>query len=191
MLVGYARVSTKHQNLEPQIESLKNIGCEEIFQEKKSGTTKHGREELENALKFVRKNDTLVVTRLDRCARSIKDLHDIIAQLHKKDVGFKCTEQSLDIPVPKNGKIDPMAKLLLNQLASFAEFEADIRAERQADGIRNAIEKGIKFGAKAKINKDEIDEIIELKNNGVSASKIALQFNIDRSSVYRLIKENI
>ena len=90
MLVGYARVSSTGQNLDSQIQALKKFGCTKIFMEKKSGKQYDTRVELQNALDFVREDDTLVVTRLDRCSRNVKDLHTIIDTLNNKKVNFKC-----------------------------------------------------------------------------------------------------
>ncbi len=94
MLVGYARVSTSGRSLDVQLDALRGAGCEETFAEKRSGSSTAGRVELDNALSFVRKGDTLVVTRLDRLARSAGDLHAIVKQLTEKGVAFLCLQQS-------------------------------------------------------------------------------------------------
>ena len=126
MLVGYARVSSGTQSLEVQLDALREAGCEKIFSEKRSDTSTSSRDALAEALDFVRDgSDTLVVTRLDRLARSADDLHAIVAKLSLKGVGFKCLQQ---------GGMDTntsTGKLLLGVLASIAEFETDIRKERQ------------------------------------------------------------
>ena len=96
MLVGYARVSSTGQNLQSQLEALEKAGCNKIFMEKKSGTKSYNRPELQNALDFVRNGDTLIVTRLDRCSRNVKDLHQVIETLNNKEVGFKVREQEID-----------------------------------------------------------------------------------------------
>src|SRR5687768_2257953 len=94
MLVGYARVSSAGQSLELQLEALTDAGCDKVFSEKKSGTSAGGREALQDAIDFAREGDTLVVTRLDRLARSSNDLHNIIAKLVAKGVQFRCLQQS-------------------------------------------------------------------------------------------------
>ena len=132
MLVGYARVSSVGQSLEVQLEALEAAGCEKVFSEKRSGTSTTGRSELAEAISFVRASDTLMVTRLDRLARSAGDLHTIVKQLAEKGVEFRCLQQ---------GGMDTntsTGKLLLGVLASIAEFEADIRRERQREGIDRA-----------------------------------------------------
>lgn len=121
-IVGYARVSSCSQNLDLQLEQLAQAGCEKIFAEKVTGTSRNERQALADCLDWVREGDTLVVTRLDRLARSGRDLHDIIAQLSAKQVGFRCVQQ---------GAVDTtssMGKLILGILGAVAEFETDTRA---------------------------------------------------------------
>lgn len=176
-VVGYARVSSVGQSLEVQLDQLKAAGCEEIFAEKKTGTTKEGREQLDLALKFVRKGDVFVVCRLDRLARSITDLRLIVDQLDAKGVAFRCLQQ---------GGIDTSrseGRLLLNILASFAEFEADIRRERQQEGINRAKAEGRYRGRVQSISAEEISK---LEAEGKGATEIAKLLGIGRASVYRL-----
>lgn len=178
MLVGYARVSSVGQSLEVQLDHLKAAGCEKLFSEKRSGTTTAGRDALADALEFVREGDVLVVTRLDRLARSITDLRQIIDRLAAKGVSFRCLQQ---------GAIDTSrsdGKLLLNILASFAEFEADIRRERQRDGIEKAKAAGVYRGRPASI---EGDKVRALHAQGIGPAEIARQLGIGRASVYRYL----
>lgn len=130
-IVGYARVSGSSQNLAIQEEQLSQAGCEKIFAEKVTGTTRDDRRALADCLDWLREGDTLVVTRLDRLARSGRDLHDIIAHLSAKRVGFRRLQQ---------GAVDTttsMGKLILGILGAVAEFEIDIRKERQREGKRS------------------------------------------------------
>jgi len=181
MKVGYARVSSVGQNLESQIKSLKDYGCEKIFQEKVSGTSTKGREQLKLALDFVRENDDFVVTRIDRCSRSICDMQLIIKQLDEKQVSLVATEQPISTK-------DATSKCFLDMLSVFAEFETNLRRERQMDGI--AVNRH-KF--KGKQQTIDIDRIKTLKREGMGATAIGKEMNINRSSVYRLLKraENI
>lgn len=176
-IVAYARVSTSGQSLEVQLDQLRAAGAEEIFQETRSGATTEGREQLEAALRFVRKGDVFVVTRLDRLARSMIDLRKIVDALAAKGVGFRVLQQ---------GSIDTTrsdGRLLLNILASFAEFELDIRRERQMDGIAKAKAAGKYRGRKRSIDPAEI---AALKAQGHGASTIARKLGIGRASVYRV-----
>jgi len=187
MLVGYARVSTTHQNLDSQITALKEAGCTKIFTEKRSGTTLKNRDELNNALEFVRDGDIFIVNRLDRFARSIQDMNDTIKSLQNKGVGFRALEQNINISA--DGSDDSMSKLMLNILGSFAEFETDIRKERQLEGIANALKKGVKFGVKQKVSNEDIKDIVKLRSDGVSIKEIMSKYNISKATIYKYIKE--
>lgn len=175
-VVGYARVSSVGQSLEVQLDQLKAAGCEEIFAEKKSGTTKEGREQLDLALKFVRKGDVFVVCRLDRLARSMTDLRQIVDQLNAKGVDFRCLQQGAIDTTRSEGR------LLLNILASFAEFETDIRRERQMDGIAKAKAAGKYRGRQKSV---DAAEIARLEAEGLGPAAIAKRLGIGRASVYR------
>ena len=177
-VVGYARVSSVGQSLDVQLAQLAAAGCEKIFAEKRSGTTTAGRVELENAIEWVREGDVLVVSRLDRLARSIVDLRKIVDRLSAKGVGFRCLQQGVIDTTRSDGR------LLLNVLASFAEFETDIRKERQADGIAKAKAEGKYRGRPPTIGADEVRR---LKAAGLGATGIAVKLRIGRASVYRLL----
>ncbi len=179
-MVGYARVSSVGQSLDVQLDQLNAAGCEKVFAEKMSGTTTDGRDQLAEALDWVRDGDVLVVSRLDRLARSIIDLRKIIDRLSAKGVGFRCLQQGAIDTTRSDGR------LLLNILASFAEFETDIRKERQADGIAKAKSEGKYQGRPATIDPDAI---ATLESEGLGASAIAKRLGIGRASVYRLKNE--
>ena len=127
--VGYARVSTVDQGLELQVAALWAAGCNIVRFEKQSGTSTAGRAELRAILDFIRPGDTLIVTRIDRLARSIGDLQDIVRELHKKGVALKATEQPIDTATAAG-------KAFLDMLGVFAEFETNLRKERQLEGTR-------------------------------------------------------
>jgi len=176
VLVGYSRVSSVGQSLEVQVEQLLAAGCEEVFQEKRSGTTVQGRTELEAALRFVRKGDVLCVTRLDRLARSMTDLAVIMEALKAKQVGFRCLQQALDTTTSEG-------RLLLHIMGAFAEFETSIRRERQAEGIAKAKVKGVYKGRPRSI---DALQVAELRAQGEGASAIARKLGISRASIYRV-----
>lgn len=178
MLVGYARVSSAGQSLEVQEDLLRTAGCEKVFAEKKSGTSTKDRTALQDTLEFVRDGDTLVVTRLDRLARSIMDLRQIVDRLAQKGVTFRCLQQGAIDTTRSDGK------LLLNILASFAEFEADIRSERQRDGIEKAKAKGVYKGRPKSIDPGEVRQ---LRSTGLGPTEIAKKLGIGRASVYRAL----
>lgn len=174
---GYARVSTTDQNLTVQEEALRAAGCDVIRTEKVSGTTRNGRAELETLLQFLRPGDTLMVTRVDRLARSIGDLQDLVRELEAKGVALKATEQPIDTGTAAG-------KAFLGMLGVFAEFETNIRKERQLEGIAKAKAEGVYKGRKPSIN---TAELMALKAEGLGATEIAKRLGIGRASVYRIL----
>ncbi len=177
-IYGYARVSTKDQDLTIQLEALKVAGCEIIRAEKRSGASMKDRSELDILLAFMRTGDTLVVTRVDRLARSIRDLQNIIYELKKRGVAIKATEQPIDTSTAAG-------KFFLDMLGVFSEFETTIRKERQAEGIAKARARGAYAGCKPKIDGNEVRN---LKAGGMGVTAITRRLKISRASVYRLIK---
>lgn len=175
-VVGYARVSSVGQSLVVQREQLAGAGCERVFEEKRSGTSTEGRDQLAEALDWVRDGDVLVVCRLDRLARSIVDLRKIIDRLTAKGVGFRCLQQPIDTTTTEG-------RLMLNILAAFAEFETDIRKERQIEGINKAKAEGRYRGRPASI---DAAAVAQLEAEGMGASAIAKHLGIGRASVYRV-----
>ena len=179
MKVSYLRVSSTSQSLDVQRDAVKAYGAEKIFEEKVSGTSTKGRTQLAECLDFVRQGDELVITRIDRLARSVLDLQLIVKQLNEKGVTLYCTEQSaVDTK-------SAMGNMFINLLSVFASFETSLRAERQAEGILRAKSKGTYKGRKASIDKAVVKE---LHDSGLGASAIAKQLQIDRTSVYRVLR---
>ena len=134
-LFGYARVSTLDQDFGIQEAALRAAGCQTIRSEKKSGSERGSRTELQILLDFLRKGDTLVVTRIDRLARSMKDLQDIVHELKGRGIALKATEQPIDTGTAAG-------KAFLDMLGVFAEFETNLRKERQTEGIEAAKARG-------------------------------------------------
>ena len=178
MKVGYARVSSVDQNLDVQLETLKSFGCEKIYQEKVSGTSTQGRDELKECLEYVREGDELVITRIDRLARSVLDLQLIVKELTEKGVNLSATEQPISTK-------DATSKCFLDMLSVFAEFETNLRKERQMEGIAKAKEKGVYKGRKPTV---DVEKVKELRDSGMGASAIAKELGIGRASVYRALE---
>lgn len=176
---GYARVSTTDQDLSVQEAALKAAGCDVIRSEKVTGTTTQGRTELATILEFARPGDVLMVTRIDRLARSIADLQDIVRTLKGKGVALKATEQPIDTSTAAG-------KAFLDMLGVFAEFETNLRRERQMEGIARAKAEGIYKGRKPSIDRETVRR---LRGEGIGASEIAKRLGIGRASVYRLLEE--
>jgi len=175
---GYARVSSADQDYSLQENALRAAGCEVIRAEKVSGTSRNGRSELELLLEFMRQGDTLVVTRVDRLARSIKDLQDIVYLLKERGVSLRATEQPINTQ-------SAAGKAFLDMLGVFAEFETNLRRERQLDGIAAAKARGVYQGRKPAVDNEEIRRMREVDKIG--ATEIAKRLGISRASVYRAL----
>jgi DNA invertase Pin-like site-specific DNA recombinase len=172
--IGYARTSTSDQNLDGQIAALEAAGCTMIRQEQKSGTKLEGRVELQTILDFIREGETLIVTRIDRLARSLHDLQVIADKLKKKGAHLMATEQPVDTSTAAG-------KAFFDMLGVFAEFETNLRRERQAEGIANAKIKGVYKGRPTKIDKEEIQRRLSA---GQRPADIARDLGVSRTTVY-------
>lgn len=177
-IYGYARVSTSDQDLTIQRETLLKAGCELVREEKQSGTTTEKRVELRTLMDFMRAGDVLTVTRVDRLARSIGDLQDIVRELKAKGVALKATEQPIDTSTAAG-------KAFLDMLGVFAEFETNLRRERQMEGIAKAKAEGVYKGRKPSVDTAAVKR---LAAEGIGASAIAKQLGIGRASVYRALE---
>jgi len=174
MLIGYARVSTTDQSLDLQRDALAQAGADKIFEERKSGRSADDRSELQAAIEFARDGDTILVTKLDRLARSVRDLHNLLATLDSKSVGFRCLDQAIDTT-------SSTGRLTLSILGAVAAFELDIRAERQREGIEAAKRKGVYQGRRSTIDLDRLKEL----SQRMKPPEVAKVMGISRASVYR------
>lgn len=182
MKIGYARVSTADQNLDNQILALEAFGCEKIFKEKLSGKSAENREQLQLALEFVRQDDVLVITKLDRMARSVLDLNIIAKRLMDKQVDLKVLTQDIDTTTI-------YGKLVFNVLGAVAQFERELINERARDGIIKAKARGVKFGRSKKVSAEMTSLILsELHSWAGSKSELAAKHKISRATLYRLIE---
>lgn len=179
-IYGYARVSSVDQNYTLQEKALRAAGCEIVRSEKASGISRNSRDELELLLEFLQEGDTLMVTRVDRLARSIKDLQDIVHLLKEKKVTLKATEQPIDTR-------SAAGKAFLDMLGVFAEFETNLRRERQLEGVAAAKLRGAYTGRKKAIDDVEIQRLRFEEN--MRPADIARQLGIGRTSVYRAISK--
>lgn len=177
-LVGYARVSTKDQSLDIQTNKLKEYGCTKVFSEKVSGTIQN-RPELTKCLSYIREGDILVITKLDRMARSALHLGQIVDRLKADDINFIVIDQNIDTS-------NPQGKLMFHMLSAFSEFENDLRKERQKEGIQKAIADGKKFGRPSKITKETIIHVKESIEKKISVSRIKTYHDISQVTYYRI-----
>lgn len=180
-IIGYARVSSVGQSLNVQIDKLKTHDCDKIYQDKRSGTTAD-RPELKQCLDYVREGDKLIITKLDRLARSTLHLTQIAEKLRQKGVELVVLDQHIDTSTPTG-------KLLFNMLASIAEFETEIRKERQTEGIAKAKERGTRFGAKAKLSDEQIQQMAIDRSAGSTVPELIKKYGVSKASVYRLLRQ--
>lgn len=183
MIIGYARTSTLDQTagLEAQERGLVAAGCEKIFTEQVSSMDMAKREKLEEALEFAREGDVLVVTKLDRLARSVAHLVKITEQLEAKDVALRILDGAIDTSTASG-------RLMLNMLTSIAQFEREIMLERQREGIAKAKAEG-RYKGRAPTARAKTGDVIRLAQEGMPPLKIAATIGIGKSSVYRILSE--
>ncbi|WP_421245568.1 recombinase family protein [Aeromonas sanarellii] len=176
-VVGYARVSSLGQSLDVQLDKLDAAGCTKIYQEKVSGTSTDGREQLALMLDYVREGDSVVITKLDRMGRSLADLLDIVNQLEAKGVSLRVLDQSLDTG-------SAQGRLMFQMLGAFAEFETALRKERQMEGIAKAKANGTYKGRPKGIDDEAIKAT--LRAGGKSLREVAELHGVSKATVHRL-----
>lgn len=180
-IVGYARVSSTGQDYESQIERLKQEGATKTFAEKRSGLDGE-RPELARCLEYLREGDTLIITKLDRLARSTVHLHRIIEELGKKGVSFKVLDDTGIDTTTRTGK------LVFDILAAIAEFETALRKERQMEGIAKAKAEG-RTGGRPKLVTPEVEaEVVNLREGGMSIRKIAAEVGFSKATIQKVLK---
>ena len=183
--IGYCRVSTEDQDLAIQRGALERDGCHVVFEEKVSGTKRDGREKLNLALKVLGPGDTLTVTRLDRLGRSLRDLANIAHEIEDAGASLRVLDQAVDTSTSAG-------KAFFGMLAVFAQFETDVRRERQAEGIAKimvdpTLRRSRYRGGTARIDQERVQM---LKREGLGPAAIAASMGISRMSVYRVLKAN-
>ena len=176
-LVGYARVSSVGQSLAVQLEKLQ--GCDPIFQEKRSGTSDN-RPQLAACLQYVRRGDTLVVTKLDRLARSTLHLCQLAETLQQKGVALRVLDQAIDTS-------DATGRLLFNMLGAIAQFETEIRAARQLDGIANARARGVAFGRRPALTPEQVAELRQRRQQGALIKTLMADYGLGKTALYRYL----
>ena len=178
--IGYARVSSTGQSLDIQLEKLSDAECDRIYQEKCSGLTTN-RPEFQACMRYLREGDTLVISRLDRLARSVIHLAQLTKRFQSENIDLLVLDQSIDTRTSTG-------RLMFNMLACIAEFENDLRRERQVEGIAKARENGVRFGRPLKLTLLRKDEIHAKWKDGFSISQLEKEFNLGRASIYRALR---
>ena len=179
MLYGYARVSTDGQTLDAQLQALKVAGCEKVFKEKESGV-KTDREQLRKLLKAIDDGDTVIVTRLDRLARSTRDLLNILHDIEQAGANFKSLADAWADTTTPHGK------LILTVMGGMAEFERTLIMARTSEGRKRAIAAGVRMGPKPKLTTYQRNEALKRKQAGESYTTIANSYGVSRATVCRL-----
>lgn len=180
MRIGYARVSTGEQHLDVQLAKLTQAGCVKIYQEKRSGTD-DTRAELAKCLDYLREGETLVVTKLDRLARSTRHLCDIVHQLGTKGIGLVVLDQAIDTS-------SPVGRFTFHLLAAVAEFENDIRRERQREGIAAAQARGTHFGRQHHLTPAQVRALCQQRAKGVLIRDLMAQYGLKKAAIYRYLQ---
>jgi DNA invertase Pin-like site-specific DNA recombinase len=178
-LIGYARVSSIGQSLDVQLDKLQH--CHKIFQEKATGAS-GPRPRLHACLEYIREGDALVVTRLDRLACSTLQLCRIADELQRKQVHLQVLDQHIDTS-------DATGRLLFNMLGAIAQFETEIRAERQIDGIQKAKKRGIRFGRRKILTTTQIATLRHKRTQGVRIKTLMYDYGLSKASVYRYLRD--
>lgn len=181
-IVGYARISTITQNLEMQIDDLKAQGCEKIYSDVKTGSDIE-REQLKICLDFLRTGDTLIIWKLDRLARSVKDLLKIFSDLNERGVHIKSIKEQIDTTTP-------MGKFTFHIMASMIEMERDVIRERTFAGLKSARARGRVGGRRAKLKGTDLEMMLDMyKSNKYYVSQIAKQFKVSPTTIHKIVKE--
>ena len=175
--VGYARVSSVGQSLDVQREKLSE--CDRVFEEKRSGST-DARPMLRQCLDYVREGDMLIVSRIDRLARSTLHLCQIAETLREKGVDLVVLDQNIDTS-------DATGRLLFNMLGAIGQFETEIRAERQMDGIKKAKDRGVQFGKRPALTDDQILELRQKRKHGTLIKDLMAQYGLSKATIYRYL----
>lgn len=179
MIIGYARVSTDGQSLDAQHSALTAAGAERVFAEKESGA-KADRKQLAKAIEVLGEGDILLVTRLDRLARSTRDLLNVLAAVADKAAGFR------SIADPMIDTTSPHGKLILAVLGALSEFERSMILARTGEGRRRAQERGVRFGRKPKLSAYQIAEALARRANGEALAQIGRTYGVSHSTISRL-----
>ena len=179
MLIGYARVSTRDQNLELQQEALVKAGCQKIFDDKVSGT-RIDRPGLAKAIEILREDDTLVVWKLDRLGRSVKQLVNLVGELHKRGIQFKSLTDAIDTGTPSG-------RFFFHVMASLAEMERELIVERTRAGLEVAKKLGRKGGRKPKMTGSKIESAKKLLSSGVPPKDVAKNLGVSIPTLYRWV----
>jgi DNA invertase Pin-like site-specific DNA recombinase len=175
-LIGYARVSTQEQKLRLQLDDLERAGCWNIYQEHASASKRRKRPQLELALMDLRPGDTLIVWKLDRLTRNLRELFLILDRIHEAGAGFKSLTEQIDLSTATG-------RLLLGMFGAFAQFAAELTAERTGAGIRAIQARGLQYGAKPMLSEAKTKALLKMRKSGASRAETARKFKVSPGTV--------
>jgi DNA invertase Pin-like site-specific DNA recombinase len=184
-LVGFARVSTREQDLNIQLEALREAGCDEIFFGKHSGASKENDSKLAELVRYIRKDDVVIVTKLDRLGRSLKSVLRIIDEIHAKEATLKSLDSAID-----TSSSSPISRAIISLIGVFAELERDIIVSRTKEGREHAMKNGVKFGRPSRLNPDEKDKVKKSYAKGMTMETLAQKYGVTRQTISNILKEN-
>lgn len=183
MKVGFARVSTKEQELTLQLKQLEEFGCEKIFHGKHSGVSVKNDEQLKELIDFIREADEVIVTRLDRLGRSLKSILDAIDSIHSKGACLNIIDGSLN-----TSNDNPFSNAMINLCCVFAQLERDLIKARTAEGREAAKAQGRHLGRMPALSEKQAKELLKAKKNGESISALARKYNVSRPTIHRTLE---
>ncbi|MDO3723108.1 recombinase family protein [Marinobacter sp. chi1] len=181
MLIGFARVSTKDQDLETQLQQLQEAGCDKVFHGKHSGASSQNQAKLRELVDYVRDGDIVVVTKLDRLGRSLKAILNTLDEIHAQGARLKTLDGSVD-----TSQNTPFATAMVHLLGTFAELERNLIVSRTTEGREEAKSKGVRFGRKPSLTDEDQRKAINMLNNGTSVRATAKAIGTTRQTIYRL-----
>lgn len=185
MLVGYARVSTKDQDLRQQLEQLERAGCERIVHGKHGGASRENERKLRELVDFIRDDDVVIVTKLDRLGRSLKAILQTIEEIHDKGAMLKTLDGAVD-----TSQDTPFSRAMVALIGTFAQLERDLIVSRTSEGRDAAAKRGVKFGRKPSLSDEDQVRAIEMLQEGTSVRATATQLGTTRQTIYR-VKEKL
>lgn len=185
MKVGFARVSTKEQELDLQLKQLNDFGCEKIFHGKNSGVSVKNDEKLKEMIDFIRENDEVVVCRLDRLGRSLKTILDAIDNIHKKNAFLNIIDGSLN-----TSNDNPFSTAMINLCGVFAQLERDLIKSRTAEGREAAKAQGKHLGRIPALSEEQSNDVFKAKQMGESISALSRKYNVSRATIHRTLERN-
>jgi DNA invertase Pin-like site-specific DNA recombinase len=175
-LIGYARVSTHDQKLRLQLDALEEAGCWNVYQEHASASKRRKRPQLELALTDLRPGDTLIVWKLDRLTRNLRELFLILDRIHEAGAGFKSLTEQIDLSTATG-------RLLLGMFGAFAQFAAELTAERTGAGIRAIQARGLQYGAKPMLSDAKAAQLVKMRKSGATIAETADKFKVSTGTV--------